>query len=97
MTGDRETLDTLRRKLRFRAWHRGTREADLLLGAFADQHIPGFSVAELRQFECLLEESDPDISDWISGSHPVPQRHDDAVTTRLIHFELSRANLSRGI
>ena len=89
-------LDTLRRKLRFRAWHRGTQEADLLLGAFADQHLQEFSVAELRQFEDLLDESDPDISDWISGSQPVPQRHDDAVMTRLIHFEPSRANLSRG-
>ena len=92
-------LDTLRRKLGFRAWRRGTQEADLLLGAFADQRLPGFSVAELRQFEDLLDESDPDISDWISGSRSVPQRH-DAVMTRLIHFELhfepSRANLSRG-
>jgi hypothetical protein len=39
MPDDREALDTLRRKLRFRAWHRGTREADLLIGSFADRHL----------------------------------------------------------
>jgi antitoxin CptB len=57
MSDDREALETLRRKLRFRAWHRGTCEADLLLGSFADRHLAEFSDEELYQFECLLDES----------------------------------------
>jgi hypothetical protein len=56
---DRATLEALRRKLGFRTWHRGTCEADLLVGAFADQCLMEFAAEELRQFERLLEEDDP--------------------------------------
>jgi antitoxin CptB len=81
-----ETLGVLRRKLRFRAWHRGTQEADLLIGSFADQHLAQFSDEDLRQFECLLDESDPQIDDWMTGRQPVPQERDTDVIALLIHF-----------
>jgi antitoxin CptB len=81
-----ETPGVLRRKLRFRAWHRGTQEADLLIGSFADQHLAQFSDEELRQFECLLDESDPQIDDWMTGRQPVPKEHDTDVIALLIHF-----------
>ena len=88
---DRETLEALRRKLRFRAWHRGTSEADLLLGAFADQCLTPFAAEELRQFERLLEEDDPLIDDWISGRRPVPEEHDNRVMALLSRFRLAIA------
>jgi len=86
MPDDCEALDTLRRKLRFRAWHRGTCEADLLIGSFADRHLAEFSDGELHEFECLLDESDPQIDDWMSGRQPVPRERDNAVIALLIHF-----------
>jgi antitoxin CptB len=85
MPDDCEALDTLRRKLRFRAWHRGTCEADLLIGSFADRHLAEFSAGELHEFECLLDESDPQIDDWMSGRQPVPRERDNAVMALLIH------------
>ena len=81
-----KTADALRRKLLFRAWHRGTQEADLLIGTFADQHLAQFSAGELREFECLLDESDPQIDDWMTGRQPVPKEHDTDVIALLIHF-----------
>jgi antitoxin CptB len=69
MDGD---LDIRRRKLRFRAWHRGTREADLLLGRFADAHLDAFGAGQLDRFEALLNESDPDIYDWVTGRQTPP-------------------------
>lgn len=64
---------TVRRKrLIFRAWHRGTREADLLLGRFAEAHVPGFDPAQLDAFEALLTQSDPDIYDWVTGRQAAP-------------------------
>ena len=83
---DAGTLDTLRRKLGFRAWHRGTREADLLIGSFADRHLPGFGAEDLAQFERLLAENDPDIYDWMTGRQPIPPEHDNSVTVLLRHF-----------
>ena len=56
-----------RRKLKFRAWHRGTREMDLLMGRFADAHLDAFGADQLDRFEALLAENDPDIYDWVTG------------------------------
>jgi antitoxin CptB len=70
-----DALDTRRKKLIFRAWHRGTREADLLLGRFAEARVPGFGAMELDQFEALLTESDPDIYDWLTERQATPPAH----------------------
>ena len=70
-----ESPDTRRKKLMFRAWHRGTREADLLLGRFAAACVPGFDVGRLDQFEALLTESDPDIYDWLTERQATPPAH----------------------
>src|SRR6202795_1900147 len=89
---DREALDGLRRKLGFRAWHRGTSEADLLIGTFADQCLSEFADEELRQFERLLEEDDPVIADWITGRQFVPKEHNNSVMTLLRQFRPLRTN-----
>lgn len=60
------------RRLHFRAWHRGTREADMMIGGFFDRYGAGWSEAELAWFERLLEEQDVDIMAWAIGTQPVP-------------------------
>ncbi|MFX8999947.1 succinate dehydrogenase assembly factor 2, partial [Acinetobacter baumannii] len=67
------TDDKRRERLRYRSWHRGTREMDLLMGSFADAHLPSFSDEQLDRYEALLQESDPDIYDWITRQKPVPE------------------------
>lgn len=59
--------EDLRKMLRFRAWHRGTREMDLLIGSFADLHLPQFDEAELLIFQEILTHQDPDVYDWVIG------------------------------
>ena len=72
--------DTNRRqRLRYRSWHRGTREMDLLMGSFADAHIATFAPEALDQYEAVLELSDPDLYNWITGAEPVPAEADSAV------------------
>ncbi|HEY0269816.1 MAG TPA: succinate dehydrogenase assembly factor 2 [Sphingomonas sp.] len=66
---DRETR---LKRLRFRAWHRGTREADYMIGGFLDAHGAGWSDAETDWFEALIEEEDVDIMAWAIGTQPVP-------------------------
>ena len=60
------------KKLTYRAWHRGMREADLILGPFAEQHLAGLSEAELDEFEELMEVPDTDLYAWIVGQKPTP-------------------------
>lgn len=62
------------RRVKFRAWHRGTREADLLIGGFFDRHHAGWGEAELAWFEALLEEDDVDILAWAMGRAEPPGR-----------------------
>ena len=60
------------KRLRFRAWHRGTREADLMIGGFFDTHGATWTPTQLDWFERLLEEQDVDIMGWAIGSIPCP-------------------------
>jgi antitoxin CptB len=82
-----ETLDTRRKRLLFRSWHRGTKEADLLLGSFAEQHLAGFSPAQLDHYEALLELNDADLFDWIAGRADPPAARDSDVLRQLMAFE----------
>ena len=78
--------DARRKRLRYRAWHRGTKEMDLLLGRFADAQLAGMTRAQLDAFEALLSESDPDLYDWISGRAPVPKEQINPMLSHLIAF-----------
>ena len=71
------------KRLRFRAWHRGTREADLLVGGFFDRHHGGWNEAQIAWFEQLLEEQDVDIMAWAFGTADVPERFAGDMMTRL--------------
>jgi antitoxin CptB len=77
------TPETRLKRLRFRAWHRGTKEADLLIGGFADAHAAGWSEAEIAWFEALLEEEDVDIMAWAIGTQAPPARYDGPLMTAM--------------
>ena len=91
MTGSTRSsdgLDTRRRRLLFRSWHRGIREMDLILGRFADAHIGALSDAELAEFERLMELPDPDLLAWVTGASPAPADYDTVLFRRLRDFHL---------
>ena len=81
--------DIRRKRLLFRSWHRGTREADLILGSFAEAHLAGWDAAQLNEYEALLECSDADLIDWITGRAAPPFEHDTGVTRMLLAFRYS--------
>jgi antitoxin CptB len=76
------------KRLRFRAWHRGTREADLMIGGFFDARHSTWDAGELDWFEALLEEQDVDIMGWAIGSIPCPAQWDGTMmqTMRSLDF-----------
>lgn len=71
------------KRLRFRAWHRGVKEADLLIGGFFDAHAEGWNEAEIALFEEMLEEQDVDIMAWAMGTAAVPARYHGTIMTAL--------------
>lgn len=84
--GDGEQAAMRRRRLKFRCWHRGMKEVDLLLGRFADTHVDGMDEAGLADFESLLDIPDQDILAWIVGGEPVPNDLRSPVLDRILAF-----------
>jgi antitoxin CptB len=82
----RDMLDERRKRLKFRAWRRGFREIDLILGGFADAHAERLDEAGLTAFEALLEEQDLDVYDWILGRAPTPRVHETDLMAQLRLF-----------
>ena len=80
-------LEKTRKRLHFRAWHRGTKESDLLLGRFADQNLATMSIEDLADFEQVLDRIDPELLDWLTGREPVPANLRTPVLDRLLAFE----------
>ena len=72
MTQPEPTLEDRLRRLKFRAWHRGTREADYMIGCFFDTYHANWGEVEIAWFEALLEEEDVDIMGWALGTLDVP-------------------------
>lgn len=74
------------KKLRFRAWRRGFREIDLILGGFADRYGESFTPEEFATFEALLEAEDQDVYAWIISQAEVPAEHRSPLMERLKAF-----------
>ncbi|UAK26598.1 succinate dehydrogenase assembly factor 2 [Sphingomonas nostoxanthinifaciens] len=71
------------KRLRFRAWHRGTKEADLMIGGFCDRFAEAWDEPELAWFEALLDEEDVEIMAWAIGTLPVPERWQGSLMQRM--------------
>lgn len=82
-----ETMDNQRKKLLFRSWHRGTREMDLLLGRFAERHLPTFSARQIELFEQMLDHADPDLYGWRAGRETLPVALNHDVMKLFINFK----------
>jgi antitoxin CptB len=81
-------LDERRRKLLFRAWRRGMREMDLIVGRFADVHLETFDDAGLDDFERLIEAPNAKLYTWVVGTEAAPADYDTAVLAALRAFHM---------
>ena len=78
--------DPRRKRALFRAWHRGTREMDLVMGRFADREIWNLSERDLAEFERLLDLPEADVFGWVSGQLSPPAGIDPGLLARLGEF-----------
>jgi antitoxin CptB len=72
-TPDPDELERRRRRLLFRATHRGTHESDLLIGGFVAARLATFTDSDIVALEALLELPDSDLADWLTGRQPIPE------------------------
>ena len=92
MTTGPDNLELRRKRSRFRSRHRGTKEIDLLLGAFADRHLDGFGPAELDTYDALLTKDDADLFNWITGKAEPPSELQSPVLRLLMSTQLRPIN-----
>ena len=83
-------MDEELRALRYRAWHRGTREADMMIGGFFDARHQQWNAQERAWFADLLNETDVDIMAWAIGTLPAPDRYQGALLSALQQLEFIR-------
>jgi len=86
-----DDIDAQRRRLRYRAWHRGTKEMDLLLGPYADAHTPGMATIDLDRLEALMEEADTDLLKWAMGQETPPPSADKELLQQIVTFRENSA------
>lgn len=85
-----EDIAMRRKRLRYRAWHRGTREMDLILGPYADARLDGLDEAALDRFEQLLDEHDADLSRWLLGQVAPPADADSDLIATILSDHAAR-------
>lgn len=83
-----EAIEIRRKRLIHRSLYTGMKETDILLGAFAKAHLPGFDEGQLDRYETLLEAGDPVILDWALGREEPPTEFDTDVLKLLRNFKL---------
>jgi antitoxin CptB len=87
---DDQPLDNRRRRLIFRAQHRGTYENDLLIGDFVKAKIAAMSPAELDELETIMEFPDAELADWLTGRKPIPAYANSPMLQRIRTAALNR-------
>ncbi|WP_353228692.1 succinate dehydrogenase assembly factor 2 [Novosphingobium sp.] len=75
------------RRLKFRAWHRGTREADYMIGCFFDRHHAAWDDAAIAWFERLVDEEDVEIMAWALGTLPVPAAYAGPLMDAMVRLD----------
>ncbi|MBY0335201.1 MAG: succinate dehydrogenase assembly factor 2 [Acetobacteraceae bacterium] len=88
--------DVRRRRLLFRAEHRGTKEADLMVGGFVRRHLAALSSQDLDELEAILDMPDVDLTDWLTGRRPLPEDARLPLLLRIMAETLGRPAQGRG-
>lgn len=91
MDSDHSDLDRRRRRILWRAGHRGTRELDLVFGGFAGAHVASMNESELAELEDLVDLADPLLASFLFQGHRVEDACRTATAARLLAW---RAKLS---
>lgn len=83
-------MDEELRALKYRAWHRGTREADMMIGGFFDARHQQWGPPERAWFSALLDEQDVDIMAWAIGTAEAPARYRGPMLDALTRLDFIR-------
>ncbi len=84
---DQAEPDLRRRRILFRATHRGTYENDLMIGGFVRANLTSLTEADLDALEAVMEMPDTDLADWLTGRVPIPPEEETPMLRRMRDFQ----------
>ena len=79
-------METLRKRIFYKANHRGMQETDKIIGGFAEQELKNLSRDDLHDFDKLLDIPDVDLLNWILGREDVPKLFDNKIFRKIVNF-----------
>lgn len=79
--------ETARKRLLWRATHRGIKEMDLILGGFVTRHLAQFSQSEIMELERIIDIPDQEMLAWATSQEPVPDQHASALLGRILAYK----------
>ncbi len=85
-----EPRDVRLKRLKIRAWHRGIKEMDLILGNFTDDRMAEMPDSALDRLELVMAENDHDIYQWVTGQAETPPQFADMIAEIALHAGASR-------
>ena len=86
---DHSATERRRRRLLYRASHRGTKECDLMIGGYVASRLASLSDAEMDALEAVMELPDTDLTDWLTGRQPIPAGDDSPMLREILAFVAS--------
>jgi antitoxin CptB len=86
MTSSSQELESRRKRLLWRASHRGIKEMDVLMGGFTRDRVNQMSETELSELEALIDVPDHDLLSWITGEAEVPEQRNSGVLRELLRY-----------
>jgi antitoxin CptB len=84
-----EQLSPEKKRLLYRAMHRGFKEADIVVGRFAEAHLAGMTEAETEEFRLLLEVPDQELYAWIIRRSEAPANYRGPVLEKMQAFDVA--------
>ncbi len=82
-------LEVLRKRTLYRAWHRGTKELDLILGRFGEAHFKTFDAEMLMRFEALMSREETQLQQWLLGQVEIPDTREGDLLRQIREFHLN--------
>jgi len=87
---DSTATDLRRRRLLFRATHRGTKENDIMIGGFVADRLAQLTDSDMDALEAVMELPDTDLADWLTGRQPIPPEVDSPMLRAIRAAALER-------
>jgi antitoxin CptB len=86
MNNNSQNLSIDRKRLLWRATHRGIKEMDIIIGGFATANLADLPDADMAEFAAITEYPDQEMLAWVTRQTEIPVEFQSPLLTRVLNF-----------